>query len=85
MQPIKRKSWRLNETIFNKNIQIWLVEPVILGELACESLEREETPPSMQAPELAIINWRQLATEQKRYPARILAMMVNNLMFLTLE
>jgi len=35
----------------------------------------------MQAPELAIINWRQLATEQKRYPARILAMMVNNLMF----
>jgi hypothetical protein len=32
--------------------------------------KREETPPSMQAPELAIISWRQLATEQKRDPAR---------------
>ena len=63
MQPIKRKSRRLNETIFNKNIQIWLVEPVILGELVSESLQREETPPSSQALDLAIISWRQLATE----------------------
>ena len=63
MQPIKRKSWRLNETIFNKNIQIWLVEPVIFGELVSESLQREETPPSSQALDLAIISWRQLATE----------------------
>lgn len=63
MQPIKRKSWRLNETIFNKNIQIWLGEPVIFGELVSESLQREETPPSSQALDLAIISWRQLATE----------------------
>jgi hypothetical protein len=34
------------------------------------SLQREETPPSMQAPELAIISRRRLATEQKRYPVR---------------
>jgi hypothetical protein len=53
----------LNETIFNKNVQIWLVEPVILGELVSESLQREETPPSSQALDLAIISWRQLATE----------------------
>ena len=39
------------------------------GELASGLLEREETPPSLQAPKLAIINWRQLAPEQKRYPA----------------
>ena len=26
----------------------------------------------MQAPELAIISWRQLATEQKRDPARVI-------------
>ena len=63
MQQIKRKSWRLNETIFNKNIQIWLGEPVIFGELVSESLQREETPPSSQALDLAIISWRQLATE----------------------
>jgi hypothetical protein len=63
VQPIKRKSWRLNKTIFNKNIQIWLGEPVIFGELVSESLQREETPPSSQALDLAIISWRQLATE----------------------
>jgi len=38
-------------------------------ELACGLLEREETPPSLQALELAIISWRQLAPGQKRYPA----------------
>jgi hypothetical protein len=37
-------------------------------ELASGLLKREETPPSLQAPKLAIINWRQLAPEQKRYP-----------------
>jgi len=41
---------------------------------ACEpvggSLEREETPPSLQAPESAMISWRQLATEQTRDPVR---------------
>jgi len=34
------------------------------------SLEREETPPSLQAPELAIISRRRLATEQTRDPVR---------------
>jgi len=38
-------------------------------ELVSGLLEREETPPSLQAPELAIISWRQLATEQKTNPA----------------
>jgi hypothetical protein len=57
---------------------------------ACEpvggSLEREETPPSLQAPELAIISRRRLATEQKRYPVRMDAtVMVNSLRFLILE
>ena len=41
-------------------------------ELACGLLNREETPPSLQALELAIISWRQLATEQKRNPDKLL-------------
>ena len=40
-------------------------------ELARGLLKREETPPSLQALELAIISWRQLATEQKRYPYKL--------------
>ena len=54
-------------------------------ELACGLLEREETPPSLQALELAIISWRQLATGQKRYPAMGVLMMVNNLRLIDLE
>ena len=36
------------------------------------TLEREETPPSLQTPELAIISRRRLATEQKRYPVSVI-------------
>ncbi len=35
------------------------------GELVCGLLEREETPPSAQALESAMISRRRLATEQK--------------------
>jgi hypothetical protein len=35
-------------------------------ELARGLLEREETPPSLQALELAIISWRQLAHETEK-------------------
>ena len=39
------------------------------GELVCGLLEREETPPSMQALGSEMIGRRRSAPEQKRYPA----------------
>jgi hypothetical protein len=39
------------------------------GELVCGLLEREETPPSMQALGSEMIDRRRSAPEQKRYPA----------------
>jgi hypothetical protein len=39
------------------------------GELVCGLLEREETPPSMQALGSEMIDWRWSAPEQKRYLA----------------
>jgi hypothetical protein len=59
----------------------------LILELACGLLKREETPPSMQALELAMISWRQLATEQKRDPGKIegQTMMANSLSILELE
>ena len=41
------------------------------GELVCGLLEREETPPSMQALGSEMIDRRRSAPEQKRYPAWI--------------
>ena len=38
------------------------------GELVCGLLEREETPPSMQAFGSGMIDRRRSAPEQKRYP-----------------
>lgn len=51
------------------------------GELVCGLLEREETPPSMQALGSEMIDRRRSAPEQKRYPAwaSSKAVMVNNL------
>jgi hypothetical protein len=51
------------------------------GELVCGLLEREETPPSMQALGSKMIDRRRSAPEQKRYPARTSnkAVMVNSL------
>jgi hypothetical protein len=51
------------------------------GELVCGVLEREETPPSMQALGSEMIDRRRSAPEQKRYPAwtSIKAVMVNSL------
>lgn len=47
----------------------------------CGLLEREETPPSMQALGSEMIDWRRSAPEQKRYPAwtNNKAVMVNSL------
>jgi hypothetical protein len=59
-----------------------MTETFIVRELACGLLNREETPPSLQALELAIISWRQLATEQKRNPDKLLTVMANSLRFL---
>jgi hypothetical protein len=51
------------------------------GELVCGLLEREETPPSMQALGSEMIGRRRSAPEQKRYPAWTSnkAVMVNSL------
>jgi hypothetical protein len=51
------------------------------GELVCGLLEREETPPSMQALGSEMIGRRRSAPEQKRYPAWTInkAVMVNSL------
>ena len=51
------------------------------GELVCGLLEREETPPSMQALGSEMIDRRRSAPEQKRHPVwtSIKTVMVNNL------
>ena len=54
-------------------------------ELARGLLEREETPPSLQALELAIISWRQLATGQKKISSYGELMMANSLRLMAME
>jgi hypothetical protein len=59
----------------------WSNDEMRGGELVCGLLEREETPPSMQALGSEMIGRRRSAPEQKRYPAWTSnkAVMVNNL------
>ena len=59
----------------------WSTDEMRGGELVCGLLEREETPPSMQALGSEMIGRRRSAPEQKRYPAWTCnkAVMVNSL------